>query len=172
MKLFSSGFLTLVSLHSRDCKENRLPLSSSWQVCWYCCWSIWRVVSMPPNNQCSACCPQAPPFLFPLALMCLMRGWREEGTFYEIYLSFNCPTALLPRYLFQLPTIIFSNLFWNNKPNQSRDFPSGQWLRVCVPNPGGLGSVPGQGTKIPMLQLRVHPTCHTEDSACHSEKTV
>ena len=47
-----------------------------------------------------------------------------------------------------------------------------QWLRVCVPNPGGLGSVPGQGTKIPMLQLRVHPTCHTEDSACHSEKTV
>ena len=31
-----------------------------------------------------------------------------------------------------------------------------QWLRLCAPNAGGLGSIPGQGTKFHMLQLRVH----------------
>ena len=29
-----------------------------------------------------------------------------------------------------------------------------QWLRLCVPNAGGLGSIPGQGTKSHMLQRR------------------
>ena len=24
-----------------------------------------------------------------------------------------------------------------------------QWLRLCAPNAGGMGSIPGQGTKIP-----------------------
>ena len=24
-----------------------------------------------------------------------------------------------------------------------------QWLRLCTPNAGGMGSIPGQGTKIP-----------------------
>ena len=32
----------------------------------------------------------------------------------------------------------------------------GQWLRLCAPNAGGLGSIPGQGTIAHMLQLRVH----------------
>ena len=31
-----------------------------------------------------------------------------------------------------------------------------QWLRFCTPNAGGLGSIPGQGTRPHMLQLRVH----------------
>ena len=29
-----------------------------------------------------------------------------------------------------------------------------QWLRLCAPNSGGLGSIPGQGTRSHMLQLR------------------
>ena len=29
-----------------------------------------------------------------------------------------------------------------------------QWLRVHTPNTGGLGSIPGQGTRYHMLQLR------------------
>ena len=30
-----------------------------------------------------------------------------------------------------------------------------QWLRLCAPNAGGLGSIPGRGTTSHMLQLRV-----------------
>ena len=30
-----------------------------------------------------------------------------------------------------------------------------QWLRFCGPNAGSLGSIPGQGTRSHMLQLRV-----------------
>ena len=29
-----------------------------------------------------------------------------------------------------------------------------QWLRLCAPNAEGLGSIPGQGTRSYMLQLR------------------
>ena len=28
------------------------------------------------------------------------------------------------------------------------DFPGSQWLRLCAPNAGGRGSIPGQWTKI------------------------
>ena len=31
-----------------------------------------------------------------------------------------------------------------------------QWLRLRTANAGGLGSIPGQGTRSHMLQLRVH----------------
>ena len=31
-----------------------------------------------------------------------------------------------------------------------------QWLRLCAPNAGGPGSIPGQGNRSSMLQLRVH----------------
>ena len=34
------------------------------------------------------------------------------------------------------------------------DFPGVQWLRLCAPNAGGLGSIPDQGTRPHMLQLR------------------
>ena len=30
-----------------------------------------------------------------------------------------------------------------------------QWLRLCAPNIGGCGSIPGQGTRYHRLQLRV-----------------
>ena len=30
-----------------------------------------------------------------------------------------------------------------------------QWLRLCATNAGGLGSIPGQGTRSHTLQLRV-----------------
>ena len=31
-----------------------------------------------------------------------------------------------------------------------------QWLRFCVPNARGLGSISGQGTRSPVPQLRPH----------------
>ena len=31
-----------------------------------------------------------------------------------------------------------------------------KWLRLCTPKAGGLGSIPGQGTRSHMLQLRFH----------------
>ena len=37
----------------------------------------------------------------------------------------------------------------------SPDFLMVQWLRLHAPNAGGLGSIPGQGTRSHMLQLRV-----------------
>ena len=57
-----------------------------------------------------------------------------------------------------------------------------QWLRLHAPNAGGLGSVPGQGTRSCMLQLRAcmpqvkiplasteDLTCGTKDPACCNE---
>ena len=41
-----------------------------------------------------------------------------------------------------------------------------QWLRLCAPNAGGLGSIPGQGTRSHMLQLRVHVPQLKKDPAC------
>ena len=29
------------------------------------------------------------------------------------------------------------------------DFPAIQWLRLCASNAGGMGSIPGWGTKVP-----------------------
>ena len=37
-----------------------------------------------------------------------------------------------------------------------------QWLRLRAPNSGGLGSIPGQGTRSHMPQLK-DPTCPNED---------
>ena len=31
----------------------------------------------------------------------------------------------------------------------------GQWLRLCAPNAGGLGSIPGQGIRSHILQLKM-----------------
>ena len=44
-----------------------------------------------------------------------------------------------------------------------------QWLRLCTPNAGGLNSIPGQGTRSYMPQLKsLHvaakePEYHNED---------
>ena len=34
-------------------------------------------------------------------------------------------------------------------------FPVVQWLRLCTPNAGGPGSIPGQGTRSHMVQLKI-----------------
>ena len=39
---------------------------------------------------------------------------------------------------------------------RSQRFPGGQGLRLYTPNAGGLGSIPGQGSRSHMLQLRVY----------------
>ena len=58
-----------------------------------------------------------------------------------------------------------------------------QWLRLHAPNAGGLGSIPGQGTRSHMLQLRAHipqpkvphaatkkdPACRIKDPAHGNE---
>ena len=35
------------------------------------------------------------------------------------------------------------------------DFTGGQWLRFRVPNAGGPGSIPGQGIRFHMSQLKI-----------------
>ena len=42
-----------------------------------------------------------------------------------------------------------------DKTMRNRDFPVIQWLRIEDPNAGGPGSIPGQGTRPHLLQLRV-----------------
>ena len=43
-----------------------------------------------------------------------------------------------------------------NRAPQRGNFLAVQWLRLHVPNAGGLGLISGQGTRSHMLQLRVH----------------
>ncbi|TEA25092.1 hypothetical protein DBR06_SOUSAS6010076, partial [Sousa chinensis] len=42
-----------------------------------------------------------------------------------------------------------------------------QWLRLRIPNAGGPGSIPGQGTRSRMPQLRVLHAA-TKDPACRN----
>ena len=57
---------------------------------------------------------------------------------------------------------------------ESGDFPGASVTRLHAPKVGGLGSIPGQGTRSHMLQLRVymlqlkipHATKKTEDHTC------
>ena len=50
-----------------------------------------------------------------------------------------------------------------------------QWLRLCVANAGGLGSIPDQGTRPHVLQVRVlmpqlkipHVEMNIDNSLCH-----
>ena len=42
-----------------------------------------------------------------------------------------------------------------------------QWLSLRAPNVGGPGSIPGQGTRSRMLQLKV-PHAATKGPACHN----
>ena len=42
-----------------------------------------------------------------------------------------------------------------------------QWLRLLAPNAQGLGSIPGQGTRSHLLQLRVH-LLRLKDPVCCS----
>ncbi|TEA24312.1 hypothetical protein DBR06_SOUSAS4410010, partial [Sousa chinensis] len=42
-----------------------------------------------------------------------------------------------------------------------------QWLRLHTPSEGGLGSIPSQGTRSHMPQIRVHMP-QLEDLACRN----
>ena len=46
-----------------------------------------------------------------------------------------------------------------------------QWLRLCIPSARGPGSIPGQGTRFHMPQLRAHMP-QLKDPACHNEDLV
>ncbi|TEA25694.1 hypothetical protein DBR06_SOUSAS2510124, partial [Sousa chinensis] len=41
-----------------------------------------------------------------------------------------------------------------------------QWLRLCAPNAGGPGWIPGQGTRSHMHAATESPHAATEKSAC------
>lgn len=43
-----------------------------------------------------------------------------------------------------------------------------QQLRLGVPTAGGLGGIPGQGIRVHVPQVRVHPAMKIEDPACCS----
>ena len=58
--------------------------------------------------------------------------------------------------LTMLPTNTASNIFREHQKSlYVETFLVGQWLRLCAPKAGGPGSIPGQGTRSHMLQLRV-----------------
>ena len=40
------------------------------------------------------------------------------------------------------------------------------WLRLHAPNARGLGSIPCQGTRSHMLQVKILHACHNKDSLC------
>ena len=47
-----------------------------------------------------------------------------------------------------------------------------QWLRLCAPNAGGLGSIPGQGTRSHMPQLRARmPQLKTPHAATKTRRS-
>ena len=55
-----------------------------------------------------------------------------------------------------LPTKAASNVFREHQKSlYVETFLVGQWLRLCAPKAAGPGSIPGQGTRSHMLQLRV-----------------
>lgn len=106
---FLLGFLPLVSLHSRVCKEQQassLLIASVFLLLFKYLKSCFPVL---PNNQLPACLPQAPPFFFPLVLICLMWELREGGAFYVVCLPSSCPTVLPPRFFYLLT--FFSALY-------------------------------------------------------------
>ena len=41
------------------------------------------------------------------------------------------------------------------KENIIRDFIVARWLRLCVPSTGGLGLIPGLGTRSHMVQRKI-----------------
>ena len=45
-----------------------------------------------------------------------------------------------------------------------------QWLRFCTPNAGGPGSVPGQGIRYHMPQLKIlYASVEIRDASCQTE---
>ena len=46
-----------------------------------------------------------------------------------------------------------------------------QWLRLHAPHAGGTGSIPAQGPRSHMPQLK-SPHAATQDASCHDEDTA
>ena len=44
--------------------------------------------------------------------------------------------------------------------------PVAQWLRLCTPNAGGLGSIPGQGTRSHMHAATKNSHAATKELTC------
>ena len=67
----------------------------------------------------------------------------------------------------------FFDKVYSEKDDQAWDFPDKwgslhtQWLRLHAPDTGGPGSIPGQGTRSHVPQLKIpHASMKTEDLAC------
>ena len=43
-----------------------------------------------------------------------------------------------------------------------------QWVRLCDPNAGGLGAIPGRGTRSRMHAATKSSHATTKDPACHN----
>ena len=59
--------------------------------------------------------------------------------------------------------VSYKNLDYGTSPNGLDYRTSLCWIRLCAPNAGGLGSIPGQGTKT--LHTATKPVCHNKDPA-------
>ena len=61
------------------------------------------------------------------------------------------------------------------KPQEGGTSLEVQWPRLCAPSAGGLGSLPGPGTRSHLPQLRVPPattkTWHSQINKCFFKKT-
>ena len=76
-----------------------------------------------------------------------------------------CSTLLVIRETQIKTPVRMASIKNNNNNNNTGTSLVVQWLRLHVPNSGGLGSIPGQGTRSHMLQLMI-PHAATNDSTC------
>ena len=56
--------------------------------------------------------------------------------------------------------------------SKSRDLPSGSVVRNLLCNSGYMGSIPGQGTKIPHASEQLSPYTATREPLPHNEEQV
>ena len=75
--------------------------------------------------------------------LCGMHAWTFLPSFHLLTSSLPCPSV-----------IFFKNHSREKKVTQGTSLVV-QWLRLHAPCAGGPGSIPGQGTRFHMLQLRV-----------------
>ena len=59
----------------------------------------------------------------------------------------------------------------NAKTNRERDFLIVQWLRLHAPNAGDLGSIPAQGSRSYMPQLKIPHVAMKIEGPCAKTKT-
>ena len=69
--------------------------------------------------------------------------------------SLNRPGSFLPQGL-RIASSVCHFTFQKKKSHILGTCPVVHWLRLCIPNAEGMGSIPGWGTRIPHA-----PACHT-----------